>query len=156
MTMIPTTPIAFYKGVQSLLLDIRYYENLVNSQNEELESLIKKSGPGAVRAMAYDKIPGSATVYVPDSTILERIDQLAHLLPLNRLILENKKADLRYLRKEGYKTSEKLEDLKLKVFLASYVDGKRNEDIAKELGYSIHTIFHAKVEINRILDLNVS
>ena len=144
-----TPSIDFYKQIQMLLLDIDTYERMLTSQKQEREHLIKKSGPAPVRSIAFGEV--HTTAYISEQEVINRIAQLSVLIKMNETIVASKKALLKKLRDKGLAVAERLEDTRLRIFIASYIDGKSNEQIAYEHQYAIKTVWNVKVEINEML-----
>lgn len=140
----------FYQLYTSTKLYIESIEKVIESLENELKILINKSGPANVRAVTYDSIPGVA-IKLPDEKVLERILQLRTAIDINKTNLRDWNDTFEQLKKSIIKKSKHLDDLNLKVFVAAWLEGKKNEEIAQELGYSLTHIWHSKVEINKLL-----
>lgn len=140
----------FYQLYTSTKLYIESIEKVIESLENELKILINKSGPANVRAVTYDSIPG-VSIKIPDERVLERILELRVAIDINETNLREWKATLDDIKKSIIKKSKQLDDVNLKVFTAGWIEGKTNHEIAHELGYSLSRIWHAKVEINKML-----
>ena len=68
-------------------------------------------------------------------------------------IIKQKQKALNRLKYVGKKQANKLDDLKLKVFILSFIEGKSNLDIAEELNYEPKTIRNIKCKLNNIVDV---
>ena len=145
-----TTSKNFYQQYQSTKLYVESIEKQLEALQKELDTLVIKSGPANVRAIVYDSMPGVA-IKVPDMQVLERISALRIAIDINKTNLKSWSETLEDLKRSIIKKSKQLDDVNLKVFTAGWIEGKTNHEIAHELGYSLSRIWHAKVEINKML-----
>ena len=148
---LPKTSKNFYQQYQSMDLYIKSIEKTLESLNEELDNLIRQSGPQNVRAISYEPTQG-VSIRLPDMQVLERIQELRAAIAINETNLKTWNRSLDELKRAVIKKAKQSEsELQLKVFVAAWIEGKDNHVIASELGYSVGTIWNAKVEINRLL-----
>jgi hypothetical protein len=140
----------FYQQYQSTKLYVESIEKQLDALQKELDTLVIKSGPANVRAIVYDSMPGVA-IKVPDMQVLERISALRIAIDINKTNLKSWSETLDDLKRSIIKKSKQLDDLPLKVFVAGWIEGKTNPEIAHELGYSVGRIWNVKVEINQLL-----
>lgn len=143
----------FYQVYTSTKLYIESIERMISTLEKELDTLIRKSGPTSVRAISYDSIPGVA-IKIPDERVLERILELRVAIDINKTNLKSWSETLEDLKRSIIKKSKQLDDLPLKVFVAGWIEGKTNHEIAHELGYSVGRIWNVKVEINQLLRIS--
>lgn len=150
------TSFDFYKNVIQLVTDIKVYKTMLKSVKQERQNLIDGSGPAAVRAVSYEQERVQGSPYkMTDEFLLNRIAELTKLIIVYERTIKQKQQALQNIRQIGMHVSKTLEekkqpDLKLKIFMASYFDGKTSETIATELGYSIKRIWNIKSEINEL------
>ena len=143
----------FYQQYQSTKLYVESIEKQLEALQKELDTLVIKSGPANVRAIVYDSMPGVA-IKVPDMQVLERISALRVAIDINKTNLKSWSETLDDLKRSIIKKSKQLDDLPLKVFVAGWIEGKTNSEIAHELGYSVGRIWNVKVEINQLLRIS--
>lgn len=140
----------FYQSYTSTKMYVDSIEAIIKSLEKELKTLVDKSGPSSVRAITYDSIPGVA-IKIPDEKVLHRIIELRAAIYINKANLMEWADTLDTIKRNITKKSKTLDDINLKVFVAAWIEGKKNEEIAAELGYSIGRIWNVKVQLNQIL-----
>lgn len=140
----------YFSIVQKLVLDIKGIKKLIASLERERDRAILRQAPADAKAVTYDFTRGSMNI-VPIMVALGEIMSFQSEIDYLNETLADKERTLAELERDGKQTAEKLNDTVLKVFLLSFVHGKRNVEIAEELQYSIYTIEKAKTEINAIL-----
>lgn len=152
----------YYGNVHRVLFDINHNKELLDSCIRERQHLIDVSGPPAYRAISYDEPRiQSSSKKLSDEQIINRISELTTLIFHYEIIITEKKETLNKLRNLGRKALQKIEsrgkeDLKLKVFMLAYIDGKSNEEIMDEVpGYEIKTIWNIKSEFNTMFKDNI-
>jgi len=129
-------------------LSITAQRGVVTTLEARLSTWIRKSGPSVVRAQSYDGDNRGGTIYMPDEEVLENIAVISNKLAIEKENLEIMEASFLDLKRVIRKTSKELEsDLQLKVFVASWIDGKRIAEMAQEFGYSTVYIKKAKGKI---------
>ena len=148
---LPKTSKNFYQQYQSMDLYIKSIEKTLESLNEELDNLIRQSGPQNVRAISYEPTQG-VSIRLPDMQVLERIQELRAAIAINETNLKTWNRSLDELKRAVIKKAKQSEsELQLKVFVAAWIEGKDNHVIASELGYSVQTIWNTKTVINQLL-----
>lgn len=150
------TSFDFYRNVIKITTDIKVYKIMLRSMKMERQALIDGAAPAAVRSVSYDqeRVQGSA-YKMTDMFLLDRINELTKLISITDRIIRQKQQALLNIKQIGMHIVKKLEernkpDLTLKIFIASYIDGKSSELIADEFGYSIKRIWNIKSEINEL------
>ena len=141
----------FYQQYQSMDLYIKSIEKILESLYQELDNLIRQSGPQNVRAISYEPTQG-VSIRLPDMQVLERIQELRAAIAINETNLKTWNRSLDELKRTAIKKAKQSEsELQLKVFVAAWIEGKDNHVIASELGYSVQTIWNTKTVINQLL-----
>jgi DNA-directed RNA polymerase specialized sigma subunit len=142
-----------YETIATLKMEIESLELLLESHERELAIVLKREGPGTVKAMQYDGVPGVKLIR-PSDDYIDEITSLNAKIDNDKARLEAKKADLRqYLSKmKGW--SKRLTGLELQIFQLQFTGDKpmTNEETAKVLGYSIGHIKNIKVKIYRKME----
>jgi len=148
--------IDYYGNVRRVMLDIKTYERLLRSSEKELNKLIQMQSPKAVKAMNYDKVVTQGGGRIEnDLDILKRVADIKFKIDTYKEILKEKQKTLSELNALGKKYLTRLEergkeDLKLRVFIAAYIEGKSNVEVMDEIqGYELQTIYNIKTEINK-------
>ena len=148
---LPKTSKNFYQQYQSMDLYIKSIEKTLESLYQELDNLIRQSGPQNVRAISYEPTQG-VSIRLPDMQVLERIQELRAAIAINETNLKTWNRSLDELKRTAIKKAKQSEsELQLKVFVAAWIEGKDNHVIASELGYSVQTIWNTKTVINQLL-----
>ena len=148
---LPKTSKNFYQQYQSMDLYIKSIEKILESLYQELDNLIRQSGPQNVRAISYEPTQG-VSIRLPDMQVLERIQELRAAIAINETNLKTWNRSLDELKRTAIKKAKQSEsELQLKVFVAAWIEGKDNHVIASELGYSVQTIWNTKTVINQLL-----
>jgi len=151
----------YYGNVTRVRFEINSNKEILKNYEQEREHLIKISGPPAYKAITYDqpRVQGSSSRQ-SDEQILTRIAELTSYIERYRIIIADKEKTLNKLRSLGSKMLKRVEsrgkeDLKLKVFILAYIDGKTNDEIMDEIpGYELKTIWNVKTELNGIIREN--
>lgn len=142
------TPLYYFKVIQETKLDIIALRGRISTLTKEINNIIDLCAPNDVKAISYE--PPSSSGIKDDS--IETLIKKKVLLEASELALKDKERLMRDLRSHGLEVSKKIDGIMLKVFIFAFIDGKRNEEIADELGYSKRTIENIKVKINHALD----
>ena len=97
-----------------------------------------------------------SSIKMNDIELLYRIEELNGLIDRYRQIISEKEATLQSLKHLGNRMLLRLEargkeDLRLKIFVMSYIEGMTNEEIKEEIGaYEMQTIWNIKTELNNL------
>jgi len=89
---------------------------------------------------------------VNDKETLETIADMTRKIGDKKRELSRARSHMKQLEHALKSTSEKIDDLRLTVFIKAYVEDKANEVIADELGYSLQTIWNTKTELNKMIE----
>jgi len=145
----------YYGNVHRVIFEIDSNKVILNNYIKERQHLIDISGPPAYKAVSYDEPRVQSSSKKPnDMQIINRISELTSFINRYEIIIFEKEKTLSKLKYLGKKTLKKIEsrgkeDIKLKVFILAYIDGKSNEEIMDEIpGYEIKTIWNIKSEFN--------
>ena len=126
--------------------DIKMLEEQISAYDRQLENWIKMSGPGLVHGVSYDTNP-SIKQYTPELEVIGEIQRISSLLKIQRANLVIMTASFEKQKRIIRRTSNTLNDLELKVFVMGWMDGLTNEQIARELNYSLKRIKNVKTTI---------
>lgn len=146
----------YYGNVARVKFEIKVNKEILNNYEKERKNLIKISGPPSMKAVNYDNpmVQGDSPKKT-DQQILTRIAELTMYIDHYKAIISDKEKTLYKLKYLGQKMLKKIEsrgkeDLKLRVFIAAYIDGKTNDELMEEIpGYELKTIWNVKTEINK-------
>lgn len=147
----------YYGNVHRVIFEIDSNTTILNNYISERAHLIHISEPPKVRGVSYDQpLVQSSSKRPNDLQVLYRIAELSGLIERYTSIIREKKETLQSLKHLGNRMLTRLaardkEDLRLKIFIMSYIDGKTNEQIREEIGnYEMQTIWNIKTELNNL------
>ena len=150
-------PFDYYGNVHRVLFEIDSNTAILNNYISERAHLILISGPSKYKSIAYDQpMVQSSSRKQSDLQVLQRIEELSDLIGRYEMIIGEKKNTLESLKHLGNRMLTRLaardkEDLRLKVFIMSYIEGMSNEQIKDEIGsYEMQTIWNVKTELNNL------
>ena len=147
----------YYGNVHRVLFEIDSNRTILNNYISERAHLIMLSAPPKVHSVNYDEpVVQSSSKKQSDLKVMYRIAELSEYIERYRLIIQEKEATLESLKHLGNRMLLRLEargkeDLRLRIFIMSYIEGKTNEDIKEEIGnYEMQTIWNIKTELNNL------
>lgn len=147
----------YYGNVHRVIFEIDSNTTILNNYISERAHLILISEPPKVKGISYDQPTVQSSSKKPnDIQILYRIAELTELIERYTSIIAEKKDTLQSLKHLGNRMLTRLaardkEDLRLKIFIMSYIDGKTNDQIKEEIGnYEMQTIWNVKTELNNL------
>ena len=147
----------YYDNVHRLILDIDSNRIILNNYVSERAHLILLSEPPKMRPINYEEPRvQSSSSRMSDNQILERISELSRLIDRYQMILKEKQEKLESLKHAGNRMLTRLQarnkdDIKLRVFILSYIDGLTNEQIYEQIGnYEMQTIWNVKTQLNKL------
>jgi hypothetical protein len=143
--------------VHRVLFEIDSNRTILNNYISERAHLILISEPSKTKPINYEE-PMVQKYGKPHSDIqvLERIEELSGYIDRYQMIIREKEETLTKLKYLGERMLTRMEargkeDIKLRVFMLSYIDGMSNEQIKEEIGnYEMQTIWNIKTELNNL------
>ena len=147
----------YYNNVHRVLFDIDSNRTILNNYISERAHLIALQEPPKVKSIDYSQpMVQSSSKRINDLDLFIRIEELnAHIACYQKIITE-KEMVLESLKHLGNRMLLRLEargkeDLRLRIFIMSYIEGKTNEEIKEEIGnYEMQTIWNIKTELNNL------
>lgn len=148
----------YYNNVHRVIFEIESNRIILSNYIRERQHLIDISNQYEHKPKSYDDPLVQSSSKVPsDLHIVTRISELTVLIQRYEIIIKDKEKTLVRLRGLGKKILKKLEarnkeDLKLRVFIATYLEGKSTSEIKNEIpGYEMQTIWNAKTQLNAMM-----
>ena len=137
-----------YESLATLRMEVEALEIVLDSHRKELAILIRREGPGTVRSVVYDGVPGVRLIKPQDEYVNEIADLNAKI-ENDRKRLDEKKKDLAAIMKRLSGWEKQLNSLELKVFRLQFTGEKplTNIETAQRLGYSIGYVKNIKMKI---------
>lgn len=147
--MAKSVGIIYYQEVNSIILDERALEIRIERLQSDLNDLIRECYPTDVKAINYEQ--KGNFIKPSDEEQISKIALKSSQLEKERSTLERLHIYKNELDKLGRSVLKKVDDTKLKVFIASYLEGKQAIDIADELNYSIDYIYKILHKLNTMI-----
>jgi len=147
----------YYGNVHKVLFEIDSNRALLNNYISERARLIAMQEPPKTKSVDYSQpMVQSSSKRMNDLEFLYRIEELNMYIDSYQKIITEKESVLESLKHLGNRMLLRLEargkeDLRLRIFIMSYIEGKTNEEIKEEIGnYEMQTIWNIKTELNNL------
>lgn len=142
-------------------LRIAALELTVKSLVRQRDVWIRKSGPKEVRSQSFDLDRAGVTIYATEPEVIQKIADFTKEIEKNQLCIEAEESCFAEYKTKMRQTRKDLEehgcpDTTLIVFDECFIKKKTNEQVAKDIGYSIKTVWNAKVTINKLMEGEVT
>jgi len=147
----------YYNNVHKILFEIDSNRTILNNYISERAHLIQLQEPPKVTSIDYTQpMVQSSSKRINDLDLFVRLEELNEEIKIYQRIITEKEMVLESLKHLGNRMLLRLkargkEDLRLRIFIMSYIEGKTNEEIKEEIGnYEMQTIWNIKTELNNL------
>ncbi|QUH21434.1 hypothetical protein [Alkaliphilus sp. B6464] len=117
-----------------LCTEIEGFEYRIENIKKEIENIYKlmHTGPKGITGIDYSKEPSGSVVHIPLDRLIDRLKRAENTLE----VLEDTVKEKNACKEQIEGMLKKLEGVDHKILYMRFVDGKDNQKIADELGYS--------------------